>query len=133
MLRAVALIKQLPWLHPATLRLSGFIQSEPWGYDSDNPFLNVGLAVDITDGTSPLDILDDLQAIQDKISPASHRDSNGNYIDRIIDIDIIAIDEITFNHPRLIIPHPRMHLRDFVLQPMRQLAPHWRHPLIDSI
>lgn len=133
MLRAVALIKQLPWLDPATLRLSGFIQSEPWGYDSDNTFLNVGLAVDITDDTYPLDILDDLQAIQDKISPASHRDKSGKYIDRIIDIDIIAIDEITFNHPRLTIPHPRMHLRDFVMKPMRQLAPHWRHPLIDGV
>ncbi|MDE6503549.1 MAG: 2-amino-4-hydroxy-6-hydroxymethyldihydropteridine diphosphokinase [Muribaculaceae bacterium] len=130
LLRAVALIKRLPWLYPGTLRISDFIESEPWGFSSDNTFINVGVAVDIHTGISPIHILDSLLAVQNQINPDTHRDNLGNYIDRVIDIDIIAIDRLVYSHPRLTIPHPRMHLREFVLKPMRQLAPEWQHPLI---
>ncbi len=133
LLRAVALIKQLPWLRPDTLRLSGIITSPPWGYTSPHPFLNVGLAVEITPGISPLAILDDLLSVQAAVSPSPHRDASGHYIDRIIDIDIIAIDRLIFNHPRLTIPHPRMHLRPFVIDPMRELAPDWEHPILGRL
>lgn len=130
LLRAVALIKQQPWLYPDTLRISDFVESEPWGFSSDNTFLNIGVAVDIDTTISPIHILDSLLAVQNRINPDNHRDNRGNYIDRVIDIDIIAIDQLVYSHPRLTIPHPRMHLREFVLKPMRQLAPEWQHPLI---
>ena len=133
MLRAVALIKKLPWLHPHTLRLSDFITSPPWGYDSCNNFLNVGIAVEIDPDIPPLTILDDLLQVQFSVNPSPHRDESGNYIDRNIDIDIIAIDQLIFNHPRLTIPHPRMHLRQFVVAPMRQLAPDWKHPVYGKL
>lgn len=133
LLRAVALIKKLHWLHPDTLRLSRFITSPPWGYTSANDFLNVGVAVEIIPGTSPIAILDDLLSVQTAVSPSPHRDPSGNYIDRNIDIDIIAIDSLIFNHPRLTIPHPRMHLREFVIEPMRELAPDWQHPLLGKL
>ena len=133
LLHAVALIEKLPWLRPGTLRLSSFITSPPWGYTSANDFINVGLAVEIHPGTHPLTILDDLLSVQTAVSPSPHRDASGNYIDRDIDIDIIAIDQLIFNHPRLTIPHPRMHLRQFVLDPMRELAPDWEHPLLGKL
>ncbi|MDE6378068.1 MAG: 2-amino-4-hydroxy-6-hydroxymethyldihydropteridine diphosphokinase, partial [Duncaniella sp.] len=60
---------------------------------------------------------------------APHRDRDGGYIDRRIDIDIIAIDSIVLSTPRLTLPHPRMHLREFVLVPLAQLAPGWVHPV----
>ncbi len=129
LLRAVALLEQLAWIIPGTLRLSDLIQSQPWGFESQNTFLNIGVAVDIKPDTPPLKILDDTLAVQNEIDPSSHRDTDNNYIDRVIDIDIIAIDSLVFNHPRLIIPHPRMHLRPFVMDPMRQLAPDWQHPV----
>ena len=129
LLRAVALLEQLAWIIPGTLRLSDLIQSQPWGFESQNTFLNIGVAVDIKPDTPPLKILDDTLAVQNEIDPSSHRYIDNTYIDRVIDIDIIAIDSLVFNHPRLIIPHPRMHLRPFVMEPMRQLAPDWQHPV----
>lgn len=109
------------------LRRSDFVESEPWGYDSPYPFLNLGLAIE-TD-IPPGALLDLLLGVERSISPASHRTPSGDYTDRLIDIDLIAYGELVVDTPRLTLPHPRMHLRDFVLRPMTQLAPEWRHPL----
>lgn len=119
--KAVALIASA---YPAgRMRRSDFIESEPWGFDSPNPFLNLGLAIELDDEREPLEILDDIEAIQSEICDESHRNPDGSYRDRKIDIDIIAIDQIILDHPRLILPHPRAHLRPFVMIPMRQIAP----------
>lgn len=113
-----------------SVRRAPIIESEPWGFDSANTFLNLGIAVD-TD-LNPLSLLHALQAIEQKISATPHRDADGNYIDRLIDIDLIAIDDIVVNHPELTLPHPRMHLRQFVLAPMMTLAPDWIHPILHA-
>ncbi len=76
-----------------------------------------------------LAVLRKLQEIQLSIDPSPHRDAEGRYIDRAIDIDLIAIDDWVVDTPDLTLPHPRMHLRDFVLIPLAGLAPTWRHPL----
>lgn len=123
--RAVALISVLSG---GDVRCSDYFESKPWGYDSTSPYLNLGIAFHVT--LPPEELLDRLLEIQNSISPQSHRDAAGNYIDRIIDIDLIAMDSLVINTPRLTLPHPRMHLRDFVLIPMSQLAPDWLHPLL---
>lgn len=79
--------------------------------------------------TGPEQTLDALLSIQESISTASHRDKNGQYVDRIVDIDLIAYDDAVIDTGRLILPHPRMHLREFVLLPMIEIAPEWCHPL----
>lgn len=112
------------------VRRSRFIESEPWGYDSPNCFINLGLAVEIPQGMRPIEVLRKLRAIEHSINPASHRNADGSYADRVIDIDLIAIDNTILNTPELTLPHPRMHLRPFVLQPIVQLSPSWRHPLL---
>ncbi len=127
--RAVALIADTidPYLH-----LSDLVESEPWGYDSTASFLNLGIA--LTTDLHPLILLDRLLDIEHSISSASHRTTDGTYADRIIDIDLIAYDDtqtddaITPAGNRLTLPHPRMHLRPFVLIPMQQLDPAWQHP-----
>lgn len=106
--------------------LSHTMESEPWGFDSPNSFLNVGMMV-LSD-LPPLQILQKLQAIERSLSPAPHRNPDGSYADREVDIDIIAIDELTVDTPELTVPHPRMAERRFVLEPMAELAPYWRHP-----
>jgi len=108
--------------------LTPFIESEPWGYESTNRFLNLGIS--IATNLSPDELHNRLQQIQQHISPDSHRDADGCYIDRLIDIDLIAIDDITIDTEDLKLPHPRMHLRPFVLIPMLQLAPGWQHPIL---
>ena len=122
--QAVALIEHLC---NTSVRCSGVVKSAPWGYESENPYTNLGVAIDTDLNAHAL--LDALQAIELKVSPTPHRDSQGNYIDREIDIDIVAIDAMVIDTPRLTLPHPRMHLREFVLQPMHELAPEWQHPL----
>lgn len=128
--RAVALIADRL---AATPNLSDPVESEPWGYTSDSPYLNVGLLVHTA--MAPDSLLDTLLDIQQSISPAPHRNPDGTYADRLIDIDLIACGETVVNDRttpagnRLTLPHPRMHLRPFVLIPMLQLDPDWRHPL----
>lgn len=127
--RAVALIKDAL---PGRVTCSRLIESEPWGFESENTFLNLGVMVEI-DGDmafEPMELLGIFQDIQRALDPSPHRDAEGGYIDRAIDIDIIAVDDIVIDGPELTLPHPRMHMRRFVLEPMAELAPSWRHPLL---
>ena len=110
----------------ATACRAPLYQSPPWGYESANPFLNLGITV--ASMQEPVQLLGTLRAIERDISAASHRAADGSYIDREIDIDLISLDDITVDTPTLTLPHPRMHLRPFVLVPMAVLLPAWRHP-----
>lgn len=106
--------------------ISHVVESEPWGFDSTHSFLNVGMM--FFSDLEPLEILHRLQAIERGISPTRHRKSDGTYADRIIDIDIVAIDYLQINTPELTVPHPHLLERDFFLRPMAELAPGWRYP-----
>lgn len=108
--------------------LSHVIESEPWGFDSENKFLNIGMMV-ITD-LSPLEVLHRLQEIEKSIGSGSHRNADGSYADRVVDIDIVAIDDLVIDTEELQVPHPRMAERRFVLEPLAELAPFWTHPLL---
>lgn len=122
--RAVALISGIA---DGTVRVSTVIESEPWGYDSSRSYFNVGMVIET--GLQPEALLDRLQQVERAISPAPHRDSTGAYIDRIIDVDLIAYGDVVMDTPRLRLPHPAMAARRFVLEPLAVLLPLWRHPL----
>lgn len=113
----------------ARLRTSPTIRTMPQGYDSPNPFVNMGVALDFVDETlvpEPLALLDAVQDIERSIAPDSpHRNPDGTYRDRVVDIDIVDIDGITMDTPRLTIPHLRAETRRFVMQPMQFLHPGW--------
>ena len=74
-------------------------------------------------------ILEIVKGVEKSISPESHRDSKGHYADRHIDIDILAIDDMVIDAPELKVPHPMMARRSFVLEPMCELVPAWKHPV----
>ena len=101
-------------------------ESEPWGYESENSFINVGVALDSE--KEPQEVLGELHGIEVAMGSACHRNADGTYADRIIDIDVIAIDDMEIDTAALTIPHPRMEQREFVLVPMEEIAPEWRHP-----
>lgn len=101
-------------------------ESESWGYKSSERYINVGIAFEAD--LSPLQVYHTLKEIEQSIDASPHRDSHGNYIDRRIDIDLIASDDNVIDTPVLTLPHPRMHKRLFVLRPIVSLAPRWRHP-----
>lgn len=126
--RAVACIMRR-WQH---VRVSNLVESEPWGYESPNMFLNQGVAFEANEGETPESIHAELQHIQNVICADPHRTASGEYADRAIDIDLIAVDNCVVDTPQLQLPHPRMHQRDFVLRPMLELAPEWEHPIFNK-
>ena len=76
-----------------------------------------------------MEMLDRIHDIERRLGSASHRDADGGYIDRLVDIDFVAIDDMVIDTPTLQVPHAHLHERDFFLIPMMQLAPDWRHPV----
>jgi len=106
--------------------MSHVVESHPGGFDSTSPFLNVGMA--FSSDLPPEELLSRLQEIERSISPAPHRDGEGRYADRVIDIDIVAIDSIMLDTPLLKLPHPHLEEREFFLRPLEEIAPGWRHP-----
>lgn len=115
----------------ASVSVSEPVESEPWGYDSPHPFLNIGVMLVLPAPQQPEAVLDTLQAIERTLGHgAPHRNADGSYRDRLIDIDLIAVDTLVVDTPDLVLPHPRMHLREFVLRPMCEVWPGWRHPLL---
>lgn len=106
--------------------LSHTVESDPWGFESQHPFLNVGMAFN-TD-LSPEEVLDSLQTIEKRLSPGNHRKADGSYADRYVDIDIIAIDRVMTDTPKLKLPHPHLAERRFFIEPLEELAPGWTHP-----
>ena len=107
--------------------ISHVVESEPWGFDSTNCFLNVGIVIESE--MAPVEILKEIKKIEKKISSTPHRDGNGNYCDRIIDIDIIVIDELIINEEELQIPHRHLSERRFFLEPLHELMPLWKDPI----
>jgi 2-amino-4-hydroxy-6-hydroxymethyldihydropteridine diphosphokinase len=113
--RAVSAIeKRFGWFE-----LSHHIESEPWGFNSKNKFLNVGMAF-ISD-LQPLEVLHILQEVEASINPSSHRNADGSYKDRVIDIDIMAVDGVEMSTPELTLPHPHLEGRPFFLEPYNEL------------
>lgn len=107
--------------------VSSVVESEPWGFSSDHGFMNLGVSLESS--LEPQDMLERIHEIERRLGSASHRDSEGGYVDRLVDIDIVAIDDLVIDTPTLQVPHPHLAARDFFLKPMAQLAPEWRHPV----
>lgn len=106
---------------------SAFYATAPWGFHSEHEFLNAALCC--TTALSPLQVLDITQKIERQLG-RKHKSVNGQYEDRPIDIDILLYDDQIIKTPRLTVPHPLMHKRDFVLKPMCEIAPQFQHPVL---
>lgn len=99
---------------------SAFYVSVPWGFNSPNSFANCVIRIDTP--LSPFKVLTLTQNIEKEMG-RTHKSTNGIYCDRIIDIDILLYDDIQLQTTELTIPHPLMHLRDFVMTPLKEIAP----------
>ena len=108
------------------LALSGFYETEPWGFESENFFLNA--AVKLKTSFSPLEVLQITQQIEKELGRTEK--SNGVYHDRIIDIDILLYGDEVLQIPELTLPHPLMHERKFVMDPLAEIAPFVVHPVL---
>ena len=106
------------------VRQSSFIETEPWGFQSENKFLNAVVLCE-TERT-PREVLLLTQQIErdmgrKKKLTANSQKLTANYKDRPIDIDILLYDDLTVDEPDLKIPHPLMHERDFVMIPLEEV------------
>ena len=114
--------------------ISPIYTSEPWGFESENGFYNIALTIESE--LLPLDLLRETQRIEKELGRTAK--TTTEYTDRVIDIDIIDYDnqiidyrvESTDNTSLLTLPHPLMHLRNFVLYPLADITPEWVHPIL---
>ncbi len=106
------------------LRRSSLYETAPWGKADQNDFLNQALQVQ-TSLDAPA-LLEELLKIEEKMG----RRRLEKYGSRIIDLDILFFNETIIDSPRLIVPHPEIQNRRFVLAPMEEIAPDYVHPVL---
>ena len=101
------------------IRRSSLIETEPWGFDSENKFLNGVILCETT--LTPRQVLRKTQKIERDMG-RKKKTSSLQYSDRPIDIDILLYDNLTVDEPDLKIPHPRMQDREFVMIPLKEIG-----------
>ena len=99
-------------------RQSTLLATEPWCFESDNTFVNA--AIRCTTSLSPFEILNITQNIE-RAMGRTLKSVDGQYHDRIIDIDILIYDDLHITTPQLTLPHPLMKERDFVMIPLKEI------------
>ncbi len=107
---------------------SSVYETEPWGFSTDRLFLNMVLKVETF--REPQALLEALLHIERSMGRIRDRDK---YSSRIIDIDILFYEDIIIARNDLIIPHPHLHERRFVLEPLAEIAPDFVHPVYKKI
>ena len=119
----------------SVVALSRVYETEPWGeFEVESGkrkvenFLNCALLVETT--LSPWQVLRTALAIEKDLGRRRPPLSTLKYHSRPMDIDLIFYDDLVLDSPELTLPHPRMHLRRFVLEPLAEIMPDYRHPLI---
>ena len=121
--KAIALIGESIGL---VIRQSSLIETEPWGFESANRFLNSVILVETT--LTPRQLLKATQKIERQLGRKKKSTDSCiltpvSYSDRSIDIDILLYDDLTVDEPDLKIPHPLMQQRDFVMTPLNEIKP----------
>lgn len=110
----------------AITAVSSSYESEPWGFEASEWFLNRLIVVD-TD-LNPEAMLRELLAIEAELGRVRHPEKEG-YTSRTADLDILYYGQRVIVTPTLTVPHPRLHLRRFALMPSCEVAPELMHPV----
>lgn len=111
-------IKQISELIGPVVRQSALIETAPWGFNSANAFINAAVCSETS--LSPREVLQATQDIERALGRTT-KSIDGQYHDRLIDIDILLYDDLHVNEPDLVIPHPHMNERQFVMQPLSEI------------
>lgn len=107
--------------------ISSVYESPAMGFSGD-AFFNIVLEAET--GLLPEVVLEEILEIERKMGRI--RSSTGGYISRPIDIDILFVEDLVIQEENLIVPHPRLQDRKFVLEPLMEIAPDFRHPLLEK-
>ena len=100
---------------------STLLVSEPWGFESENTFVNA--AIRCSTELEPMEVLVRTQEIE-RAMGRTQKSVDGQYHDRIIDIDILMYDNLHIDTKTLKLPHPLMKERDFVMIPLEEVLNH---------
>jgi 2-amino-4-hydroxy-6-hydroxymethyldihydropteridine diphosphokinase len=106
------------------VRVSPFFETEPVGHADQRLFLNA--VVEIRTAISP----DALLAEAKRLERRAGRTRTFRNGPRTLDVDLLDVRSEVRSTGNLTLPHPRMHRRRFVLEPLAAIAPHWRHPVL---
>ncbi|HEX6041487.1 2-amino-4-hydroxy-6-hydroxymethyldihydropteridine diphosphokinase [Longimicrobium sp.] len=118
--RAVEMLRT----HVHVDRVSSVYRTEPVGHADQPEFRNLVLAG--RTALEPLALLREMQRIEDALG----RRRTFRNAPRTIDVDLLAYDGRVTDTPELVLPHPRLHLRGFVLHPLAEIEPGWVHPVL---
>ena len=110
----------------SVVKKSSYLSTEPWGYEDQDEFLNC--AIEVRTILSSRELLKKLQGIEQEMK----RERIIKWGPRIIDLDIIFFNDEINNEEDLVIPHPRMEEREFVLEPLNEIAPNMMHPVLNK-
>ncbi|MCF6280205.1 MAG: 2-amino-4-hydroxy-6-hydroxymethyldihydropteridine diphosphokinase [Flavobacteriaceae bacterium] len=108
----------------AVQKISSVYKTKSWGFEGDD-FYNI--CVKISTNLNPESLIKILLSIEQKLG--RKRTDNKQYSSRIIDLDILLFDDEIIFSPDLIVPHPRMLERKFVMVPLTEIAPNFKHPI----
>ena len=106
-------------------QISSIYETPAWGFNGEN-FYNC--CVSLHTSNDPMAIMDSIVSIEQKLGRIRYEDNN--YHSRTIDIDLLYLEDLILNTSRLILPHPHLHKRRFVLEPLEEIAPKFIHPLL---
>lgn len=106
------------------IKQSSLYETRPWGVEDQPKFIN--MAAELLTETGPKQLLEILKKIEKELG----REETHRWGPRTIDLDILFYDDLILETPDLRIPHPLMHLREFVLKPLAEIAPDKVHPVL---
>lgn len=106
------------------IQYSPVVESEPWGFNADTTFYNLALMAETE--LTPQQVLAQILEIENSLG---RKRSGKEYSSRKIDIDILFYDDKQITENNLMIPHPLLHKRRFVLEPLAAIAPELIHPV----
>lgn len=110
-------------------KVSDFYESQSWGFSSKNNFCNCCITFHTSlEALSLMDVILGIELEMGRIRVPS-REAGAAYTDRIIDIDMLFYGDLCMHHPRLILPHPSLADRRFVLVPLNEIATRFKHPV----
>ena len=108
--------------------------SEPWGFHAEEMFSNQALVLQTT--LTPIEVLDEALATEqevgrDRASEQVEKQITGErYASRVVDVDVMFYDDEVIDTPRLKLPHPLLHVREFALEPLCEIMGDYRHPVL---
>jgi 2-amino-4-hydroxy-6-hydroxymethyldihydropteridine diphosphokinase len=106
---------------------SKIYETEPWGFESSNQFLNQ--VIYLSSNKPAQNIMEIALSIENEMGRVRNQE---RYSSRVIDIDVLFVGAQILKNDVIEVPHPRLHKRNFVLTPLKEIAPEFIHPVFEK-